>query len=225
MVFANPTLLRPLLCRAALVWLALAACSTHAGRPLTVDDAATNAKGEGHVEAWYARMPGRAHSWNLAPAYAPIEGLEFSGLVARDTTNRVNMQALQVKWIVTPPQERGCNAGLVGGAGRSAAAGNASSTTPYFNGLLTCRQGDWAGHANLGRQLPDGAPAATTWGLAVERALGAVTAHAEAFGERHGRPTRQLGLRTELRPGLQLDGTVGRAESQTVFSVGLKQSF
>lgn len=117
-----------------------------AGRPLTVDDAATDNKGEGHVEAWYSRMPGKAHTWIVSPAYAPIEGLEFSGLIARDTTNQVNAQALQFKWIVTPPQDSGCTAGVVGGIGRA-------------------------------------------------------------------------------RPGLQIDGTIGRGESTTVYSVGLKQSF
>lgn len=217
-------MLRFALCSVAVAWLAALAAPAHAGRPLTVDDASTNAKGEGHVEAWYARMPGKAHTWNVSPAYAPIESLEFSGLIARDTTNRMNMQALQFKWIVTPPQERGCNAGVVGGVGRASGAGS-SDTTPYVNGLLTCRHGDWAAHANLGSQRPDCAPSITTWGVAIEHSFGAVTAHAEAFGERHGRPTRQVGLRTELRPGLQLDGTLGRGESATVFSVGLKQSF
>lgn len=200
------------------------ATSAFAGRPLTVDDAATNNQGEGHVEAWYARMPGKAHTWNVSPAYAPIEGLEFSGLIARDTTNKVHAQALQFKWIVTPPQDSGCNAGVVGGIGR-ARAGGITETTPYLNGLVTCRSGSWAMHANLGSQRPENATSVTTWGLAVERQLGAFTAHAEAFGERHGRPTRQVGLRTELRPGLQIDGTIGRGESTTVYSVGLKQSF
>ena len=35
-----------------LPWLA------QAGRPLMVDDTGTNEAGHGHVEAWYARLPG-----------------------------------------------------------------------------------------------------------------------------------------------------------------------
>jgi len=205
--------------------LALFAGAANAGRPLTVDDASTNAAGEGHVEAWYARLPGKANSWNISPAYAPIEGLEFSGLLSRDTTAKATITAVQFKWLLTPASESGCNAGVVGGLAHERVSGEGSVNAPYWTGLATCRQGSWAGHLNLGRQHPRHQTAVTMWGLALEKTLGPVTAHVEVFGERHGRPTRQVGLRTELRPGLQIDGTVGRGESSTVFSIGLKQAF
>lgn len=196
----------------------------HAGRPLTVDDAGTNAQGQGHVEAWFGRMPGHSNTWNLSPAYAPAEGLEFSALVMRDGTQRADAQALQVKWLLNPQSDEGCNSAVVVGTAWARSSGAAQST-PYLNGLLSCRSGSWAAHANLGSQKPQGQPTTPTWGLALEKALGKVTAHAEAFGERHGRPTRQVGLRGDLRPGLQLDGTLGRGQGFAVYSLGIKQSF
>ena len=84
-----------------------------AGRPLTVDDASVNDTGDGHVEAWYARQPGRLHTWTVAPAYAPIDGLELSASFTRDRTTPQSSEAVQVKWRITPVQESGCNAGAV----------------------------------------------------------------------------------------------------------------
>ena len=53
----------------------------------------------------------------------------------------------------------------------------------------------------------------------------AVTAHVEAFGQRRAKPTVQIGARTEIAKGLQLDGTVGRGNRETLVSVGIKASF
>ena len=55
--------------------------------------------------------------------------------------------------------------------------------------------------------------------------MGAVTGHIEAFGERGSKPTMQIGLRSEVLPKVQLDGTVGRRSNDTLDSVGLKFSF
>lgn len=211
-------LFRPLLVASGL----LACLSAHAGRPLTVDDANTDDAGTGHVEGWYARQPGHAHTWTLAPAYAPVDGLELGASVTRDRTAASTSQALQAKWRITPSQEAGCNTALVLGATQTRGQGG---TTPYLNGLLSCNSTWGATHLNLGGQRPSGGPGVATWGLAHERAFGVATLHVEAFGQRLAKPTVQVGARSNLTHRLQLDATVGRSNRDTLVSVGLKQSF
>lgn len=211
-------LFRPLLVVAGL----LACLSAQAGRPLTVDDANTDDAGTGHVEGWYARQPGHAHTWTVAPAYAPVDGLELGASFTRDRSAATTNQALQAKWRITPSQEVGCNAAAVLGATQTRGQ---SGTTPYLNGLLSCNSPWGATHVNVGGQWPSGGPGVATWGLAHERAFGAATVHVEAFGQRLAKPTFQVGTRTNLTHRLQLDATVGRSNRETLLSVGLKQSF
>lgn len=211
-------LFRPLLVVAGL----LACLSAQAGRPLMVDDANTDDAGTGHVEGWYARQPGHAHTWTVAPAYAPVDGLELGASFTRDRSAATTSQALQAKWRITPSQEVGCNAAAVLGATQTRGQ---SGTTPYLNGLLSCNSPWGATHVNVGGQRPSGGPGVATWGLAHERAFGAATVHGEAFGQRLAKPTFQVGTRTNLTHRLQLDATVGRSNRETLLSVGLKQSF
>ncbi len=192
-----------------------------AGRPLTVDDASVNDTGDGHVEAWYARQPGRLHTWTVAPAYAPIDGLELSASFTRDRTTPQSSEAVQVKWRITPVQESGCNAGAVLGVAHARGTGR----TPYVNGLFTCNSSWGATHFNLGANRASGSPTLGTWGIAHEHEFGAVTAHVEAFGQRLSKPTFQVGARFDIAKGLQLDGTLGRGNRETLVSVGFKASF
>lgn len=196
--------------------------AAEAGRPLSVDDAEVDDAGTGHVEVWYARQPGRANTWTVAPAYAPADGLELGASVTRDRTAAVTSQSLQAKWRITPALEGGCNSAAVFGASQTRGQGG---TTPYLNGLLTCNSALGATHVNLGAQRAPGGPGVATWGLAHERAWGAVTLHAEAFGQRLVKPTFQVGARTLLSGQLQLDATLGRSNRETLFSVGVKHSF
>ncbi len=62
-------------------------------------------------------------------------------------------------------------------------------------------------------------------GVAFKREVGAATAQIEAFGERGSKATTQIRLRGEIAPKVQLDGTVGRRGSDTLYSLGLKLSF
>ena len=64
-----------------------------------------------------------------------------------------------------------------------------------------------------------------TWGVAVEREMGGVTPHLEYFGAKGEKPTVQAGMRGEILKSLQLDGTVGRVDKETVYSVGMKIQF
>ncbi|MDP1742286.1 MAG: hypothetical protein Q8K71_00870 [Polaromonas sp.] len=212
----------PLLPRLLLAASLLACGFANAGRPLTVDDANTDDAGSGHVEGWYARQPGRANTFTVAPAYAPIDGLELGASVTRDRTAASTSQSLQAKWRITPSLDNGCNPAAVLGASQTRGQ---SGTTPYLNGLLTCNSALGSTHVNLGAQRASGGPGVGTWGLAHEREWGPVTVHAEAFGQRLAKPTFQIGARKDLSPSLQLDATLGRNNRQGLVSVGFKQSF
>lgn len=200
---------------------ALPAWGVHAGRPLVVDDANVNEPGHGQVETWFAHGPGM-RQFNVAPAYAPVEGLELGLLLARDGMATQTLAALQAKWRVTPSLAKGCNLGAVFGASTASADGSAV----HANGLLTCNsEALGTFHFNLGATKPLHHAALAGWGIAYERAIGPVTPHVEWFGGSHARPTLQAGLRGPVAPGVQLDGSVGRSAGQTVYTVGLKYEF
>jgi hypothetical protein len=186
-----------------------------------VDDANTDEAGHGHVEAWLAREPGST-VYNLAPAYSPIDGLEFGAQLARDTSALVTLKTLQAKWRITPRQEHGCNAGAVLGWSRATAAPDAVS----LNGLLTCnRAGQGSVHANLGGTQAGSTRATVNWGVAYEHDLKVVTPSIEWFGEQRSKPTLQAGLRGNLAKSLQLDGSVGRRGGARLYSLGTKLQF
>jgi hypothetical protein len=106
------------------LFLALAFLSSifpaQAGRPLTVDDANVNDTGAGHVETWWARAADGTRSWNVAPAYAPVEGLELAAVMARELRTGHVTQNIQAKFRITPSQDNGCNVGAVAGYSRAA---------------------------------------------------------------------------------------------------------
>jgi hypothetical protein len=211
-----------------LVILALAAFASApalAGRPLVVDDANTNDKGAGHVETWVTHADG-TNLLSIAPAYAPIDGLEFSALVARESSTSLTVSALQAKWRITPSQEAGCNFGAVLGASHASLSGAGSANTTYLNGLMTCNLGGSGSvHFNLGATKPSGSSAENAWGMAYEHQFGAVTPHIEWFGSEGVKPTVQVGLRGEITKGIQLDGSIGRSEGVTISTLGLKFQF
>ena len=211
-----------LLCCAA----ALTACAAaHAGRPLTVDDAVVDPKGSAHIESWYARQPGRQNTWTIAPAWVPIETLEISGQVARNTTTSITGTLLQLKWSMTPAQKDGCQLGLEGGISRT----QHSPDQSYVNTIMSCNDTNGAMHFNVGRTRPSGGPSATTWGVAIEFPDGIYTGHVEAFGQRGDveTTTYQLGLRAAISRQWQIDGTLGRVREtrENVYSIGVKYAF
>ncbi len=194
-----------------------------AGRPLSVDDANVNESGAGHVEMWVSREAGQGNLYNMASAWAPVDGLEIGVLLSRDGAARETLTALQAKWRITPSLEDGCNVAAVLGFARSSGSGESAA---YFNGLLSCN-GTPAGnvHFNLGGVRRTGVSLNGAWGVAVEHAMGGFVPHVEWFGEQGSSPTFQLGGRAEIAKGLQLDGTVGRTAGNTVYSVGTKIQF
>ncbi len=207
--------------RAAFIILIGTGTAATAGRPLTVDDANVNEAGRGQLEAWVAHATG-ATVYNLAPAYAPMDGLEIGALLSRERGASLSASALQAKWRITASREHGCNVAAVAGLARATAAANAA----YLNGLLTCNQPDWgSAHLNLGVSKARRSQGTLVWGIAYERPFLGVTPHIEWFGAERAKPTLQVGLRANFTTQLQLDGTVGSSSGIRVYTVGAKLTF
>lgn len=208
---------------AALLFLATATASL-AGRPLAVDDANVNDPGAGHVEMFYQRLPGASHAWTISPAYGVTDGIELAASFNRDNTADISTSAIQGKIRLTESKKMGCNLATSFGLSQPNVSGIGLSK--FINGLASCNAGEMGSvHLNLGVVNPPIGPNVGTWGLAFEREFGAVTGHAEVFGQENQAPTVQFGLRTLVIKSLQLDATVGSLQGETLYSVGLKFLF
>ena len=202
----------------------MSASACLAGRPLAVDDANVNDPGAGHVEMFYQRLPGSTNAWTVSPAVGVADGIELAASFNRDNTADVNTTAIQGKIRLTASQKNGCNFATSFGLSQPNVGGVGLSK--FINGLATCNAGERGSfHLNLGVVNPPAGANTGTWGLAFEREFGAVTAHAEFFGQENVSPTAQLGLRTLVTKSLQLDATVGSMQGETLYSVGLKFLF
>jgi uncharacterized protein YwbE len=196
--------------------------NTQAGRPLTVDDASVNDVGQGHVEGWWTRATDGSRSWTIAPAYAPTQNIELGAGLAREQKTGLETLNVQAKFRITPSQDDGCNVGAVLGAART----TGETSKGYVNALLTCNHAKLGSlHTNLGALDFSSSQRIGTWGLAWERAYGDVTAHIEVYGQQHDKPTWATGLRTNILPKLQLDGSVGRQGRQNMLTLGTKWMF
>lgn len=205
----------------ALLMLLGSSSAAMAGRPLTVDDAGVNDAGHGHVEAWVARAD-HATTTTVSPAYAFRDGMEIAAALSRTPSASETASAVQLKWRITPSQDKGCNVGVAAGVSHVTGGG----TTPHVNGLFTCNHPDWGAlHLNAGGFKPRDASTLATWGVAVERPWSGVTLNLEAFGAQHEKPTVAFGLRSQVTEALQLDGSVGRKDGRSLASVGLKVQF
>lgn len=193
-----------------------------AGRPLAVDDANINGVGSGHVEIWYERQPGGALVGTVAPAIGLTDWLELSAGFARDSTNGVSTNLVQARLQWTPSRPDGCNLGTTLGVLHAIEDG---TNTPFVNGMLTCNASWGAINVNLGSTAPANGPGVGNWGIAFEHAFEAFTAHAETFGQERTSPRFQMGFRKDIAKGIQLDATVGRADNDTILSLGMKLMF
>jgi hypothetical protein len=204
--------------------LIAATTSSFAGRPLAVDDAGINNKGEGHVEAWVSRITGLT-SFTLAPAYAFWDRVELAAQLTRDSGNNISSTSVQAKWMITPSQDKGCNVVAALGALRFRTdLGNSYSR--QINGLFSCN-GTALGniHFNLGYSKPSGFSGETSYGVALEKIFGAVTPHIEVFGSDSVDASINVGLRGDVARNLQLDGSVGRVDRASFYTLGLKFRF
>jgi hypothetical protein len=211
--------LRAVFCASVLL---LTSFDVLAGRPLTVDDADTEDEGAGHVEIWAAREVGRVTTYNVSPAYGVFDGLEVSALFTRDQTTPATAAALQAKWRITAGDE-GCNLGLAAGATRTQGL---SATARNVNGIVTCSSKAWGSvHVNAGGLKPAAGNTVWTWGLAHEREVLGLSLSLEWYGQQGQKPVVQTGLRKDVAKNLQLDGSIGRADRETIFSAGLTLRF
>jgi hypothetical protein len=211
---------RPIAASSALT-LVLLAGPALAGRPLSVDDADVADKGTGHVEAWVARVPRRTNVVNIAPAYSPWEVVELSALLARNRTQAITSTGFLARIRLTEPRETGCNALVALGHQHDSPGGN----LPFAYTAVTCRSAKFALHGNAGAANPSSARSYGTWGIALEHDTGDFIEHVEAFGQEHAKPTFQLGARKQIAAGWQLDGTIGRTDGETIYSLGVKFEF
>jgi len=194
-----------------------------ADRPLTVDNAAINPRNGGDVELWVTDVDG-SNLTSVFGGYSFWDSVELGALVANGSG--LTVTGLQGKWLITPSQPNGCNFAATLGWSRVKLDGFGSNDGTGVNGMMSCHgSGLGSLHFNLGYTKPSGASGASNWGVALEHPFGAVTPHIEVFGVEDGDPTVQLGLRGDIARGIQLDGTIGRADSINVYTIGLRFKF
>ena len=206
-----------------LILLCLHQHAAWAGRPLIVDDAGVNETRTGQIESWIATEGNGSSVFYLAPTYSPRDGIEIGALLSRNATENTNLKGLQFKWRITPEQDDGCNLAASVGTQSSTAE---SGRTDFANGIVTCVAASIGKlHFNIGAVQRPISTAKGTWGIALEREMGAITGHVEGFGEGGTKPTWQVGARTNITKDLQLDSTVGRSPDRPQYSIGLKIQF
>jgi hypothetical protein len=195
-------------------------CAAHAGRPLLVDDANVNEKGAGHVEAYFEKT-GAAKNYTIAPAFAVANGLELSLSYNRDQPYTANVTVIGAKYQINKPKENGCHA-----ATSLAYARTTGNNAVGVNLIGTCALGGPDIHMNLSVvRNTNTQKNVRSLGLALEKDLGFVTAHAEAVATQGDKPTFQIGARKEIIKNWQLDGTLGRQGGQTLWSLGTKYQY
>ncbi len=208
----------------AALGLVTAAASSFAGRPLILDDAGINAKGEGHVETWFSRTDGIS-GFSVSPAYAVWDTVELAGVFTRFNQGGLTVTGVQAKWMITPASDKGCNFGTSFGAQRFKDDFDRVNVS-FVNGLFSCNGNAFGNvHVNLGYAKPSGGSGETNYGIALEKSFGALTPHIEVFGSENVDTGVNIGLRGDITKSIQLDGSVGRQEGVNLYTVGLKFRF
>ncbi len=215
-----------------LVTAGFAAPHAQAARPMVTDDARIVDAKACQIESWVKGNRGSTEFWAL-PACNFTGNLEFTfgGAHAREAgRTRTTDILVQGKTLLKPLDTNGWVVGLAAGTVRHPDSDNGTQDW-YANvpASFSFRDDGMVVHANLGwmrdgKTLHDG----LTWGLGSEAHLQERTwLIAEAFGQNHGNPFYQLGLRHWLMPDrIQLDTTygnrVGSSRQERWFSVGLR---
>ena len=191
-----------------------------AGRPLLVDDAATNAAGHGHIESWY---DSQERVFNVAPAYAPIEDLELGAAFAKSNASGETSYSFQAKKLFTSPQDNGCNTGAT--LGRTSVQ-NDSNYTLYGWGILSCNSPQWGTvHLNMGLIKERDFTSKQLAGVAFEYPLANFTPHAEWTRLEGEKNITAIGARTELLKDVQLDGSYRVQDKTNYWTLGVKWQF
>ena len=207
--------------------LMLASAAVYAERPLVVDDPGVVDVGHGHIETWFEKRGKKDRSWNLNAAIGIAKNLGiYTSFTKNIEEDRTTVSAIELKWQITEVKGDGCHVGgLIGISHENVKGGN----EPYVKGLAGCYYGDNSVYLNFGISNPRNESKdkfLTNWGVAYERPLFyGVIGHIEYFSAKEDKPTFQVGLRRTFFDHLQLDGSIGRYDGETVFSLGMKISF
>lgn len=206
----------------SLLAFSLFSVSALAGRPLSVDDANVNDKGVAHVETFWSRAADGSRSLTIAPTYSPLPGLDLIVADARTLSGGAHSQTLQAKMQVTSPKDNSCHFAWVVGATQWQKGDGQKS---FVSANSSCDMGVGALHASVvsnrdaeGRDTP-------SFGIAWEQSFGAWTGHIESIAQRAAKPMVGIGARTDVMPGFQVDGTLGRVGGKAMFSLGTKITF
>jgi hypothetical protein len=206
----------------SLLAISLFSVSAQAGRPLSVDDANVNDQGVAHVETFWSRAADGSRTLTIAPTYSPLPGLDLIVADARTLSGGAHSQTLQAKMQVTSPKDNSCHFAWVLGATQWQKGEGQKS---FVSANSTCDMGVGALHASMvssrdgqGRDTP-------SLGVAWEQSFGAWTGHIESVAQRASKPMVGIGARTDVMPGFQVDGTLGRLGGKAMFSLGTKITF
>ncbi|HJV84227.1 MAG TPA: hypothetical protein VJ698_02025 [Noviherbaspirillum sp.] len=167
------------------------------------------------IESWVKGNQGSTEFWAL-PACNLTGNLEFTLGGARthmDGHTRTTDIVVQGKTLFKPLDTNSWGVGLVGGTTHHPQSNTGTRDWyAYVPASFSFRDDGVVVHANLG-WMRDGQTLRDdmTWGLGTEARLEAHTwLIGESFGQNHGNPFYQLGLRHWLMPDrVQLDATIG----------------
>lgn len=206
--------------------LLMAMSAAHAEAPMFTDDAGTMDAGGKKIEGSWNKI-GTVRGLALGFGLAPVDnvGLGLALQRARDSSGPTtsNVRGFSAKWI--PYKEGGLSAGLKLEWARTSAAGASQSATT-ITGLATWRpEGGYVVHANLGRSRAAGT-GTTNWAIGLEvPVIDKLQATVETFGTSGAGPSKQVGLRWEVRQGLKVSTAIGRAASQNTLFTGFSWEF
>lgn len=224
---------------AILCALLLSATPTHAEPPMTVDDAATMARGGMKIEgAWL--VDDEARGPDLLFGYSPLDTLELAinaGLThdhATAPSARTRALGLSAKWVPFA-SETGWSAGLSLNLGHArvhdrAAPHRHTERNQALVGLATyVFEAGHKLHLNLGWErlrTPEDRQTVGLWGLGFEWAMSpAWQLTLETFGTDDGRPDKALGLRYTVAEGFKLSAALGRGNDRDFGQVGFAWEF
>jgi hypothetical protein len=196
--------------------------STQAGRPLNVDDANVNDAGVAHVETYWSRAADGSRTLTIAPTYSPLPGLDLVAQDVRTFSGGPHSQTLLAKVQVTAPRDNGCHFAWVLGATQWQKGEGQQS---FVGANSSCDFGLGNLHSSFVAARDFEGNVSPTWGVAWEQTFGAWTGHIESVTQRDSKPMFGVGLRRDVLPGLQLDGTLGKQAGKNVFSLGTKYTF
>ena len=206
----------------SLLAISLLSMSVQAGRPMSVDDANVNEKGVAHVESFWSRAADGSRTFTVAPAYSPLPGLDLVAIDTRTLSGGSHSQTLQAKMQVTAARDQGCYFAWVLGA---TVWKKGDGQNSFVGANATCNMAGGALHSSLVSTRDAEGRDAPTFGLAWEQNFGEWTGHIESVAQRAAKPLVGVGLRKDVLPGLQLDGTWGKQGGKSVFSLGTKYTF